>query len=153
MRIFTVFVAFVVSIFILPGTLSASDYGTADEAKAMLENAIMALKKDNKQALADFTAGKAPFKMKDLYVFCFDMQSEKLIAHGASADLIGYDLNKMEDKAGTKFGSEFLKHAVEGEYNEVAYLWPRTPDAKEPSPKSSFIGRIGDIGCGVGYYK
>ena len=153
MKILNIMGACVVSIFISSGTLSASDYGTADEAKAMLEKAIMAVKKDNQQTLADITSGKEPFKEKDLYVFCFDMQTEKIVAHGANVELIGYELKNMEDKSGKKFGIELKQNAVEGEFREVSYLWPRTPDAKKPSPKSSYISRVGNTACGVGYYK
>jgi len=130
----------------------AADYGTAAEAKAMLERAAMAVKKDAAKAFTEITEGKDMFKEKDLYVFCFDIKTEKINAHGGKATLIGYDLNKMKDKTGALFGKELLKNAVEGEYREVGYLWPRTPDA-EPSPKSSYVTRVGDFGCGVGYYK
>ena len=141
-----------ISISLLPVTLSAADVGTAGEAKAMLERAAMAVEKDPAKALTDFTEGKEGFKEKDLYVFCYDMQSGKINAHGAKASMIGMDVNTLKDKTGAVFGRELFNNSVKGEYREVDYFWPR-PGETEPSPKSSYVTRVGDNGCGVGYYK
>jgi hypothetical protein len=35
---------------------------------------------------------------------------------------------------------------------EVSYMFPR-PGSDTPVPKVSFVTRVGDEGCGVGYYK
>jgi hypothetical protein len=40
----------------------------------------------------------------------------------------------------------------EGQITEVSYLFARPSDPK-PVPKVSFVTRVGDIYCGVGYYK
>lgn len=41
----------------------------------------------------------------------------------------------------------------EGQVTEVTgYLFPRPSDPK-PVPKNSFVTKVGDIYCGVGYYK
>ena len=50
--------------------LAAEEYGTPEEAKAMLERAVQAVKEDKEQALQQFTAGGEGFKEKDLYVYC-----------------------------------------------------------------------------------
>jgi len=51
--------------------LFAADRGTPAEAKAMLQKAVAHYKAvGRKQALADFTAKKAPFGDRDLYVVC-----------------------------------------------------------------------------------
>jgi hypothetical protein len=67
--------AFVVSyavILVLSTTASvtAAQYGTAEEAKAMLERAVAAVKEDKAKALDMFNNGKGGFKDRDLYVFC-----------------------------------------------------------------------------------
>jgi hypothetical protein len=41
----------------------------------------------------------------------------------------------------------------EGEITEVSYMWPRTGSDKTPAAKVSFVTKVGDLGCGVGYYK
>lgn len=34
----------------------------------------------------------------------------------------------------------------------VDYMFPK-PGGTEPMPKQTFVTRVGDQGCGVGYYK
>ena len=36
---------------------------------------------------------------------------------------------------------------------EVSYMWVRPGPDKTPVPKVSFATRVGDLGCGVDYYK
>ena len=40
----------------------------------------------------------------------------------------------------------------EGTISEVSYMFARPNDPK-PVPKVSYITRVGDLYCGVGYYK
>lgn len=146
-----IILTFLISILIVPVTLSAMDFGTAEEAKAMLKEAVMALEKDQAKALKDITEGKM-FKEKDLYVFCFDANTGIITGHGGKASMIGMDAKTLKDKTGANFGEELFKNAVKGEYREVGYFWPR-PGETEQSQKSSYITRVGDQSCGVGYYK
>ena len=67
--------AFIVSfalIMVLSTTvlLWASEFGTAEEAKAMLERAVAAVKEDKAKALEMFNKGEDGFKDRDLYVWC-----------------------------------------------------------------------------------
>jgi hypothetical protein len=48
----------------------AADFGTAEEAKAMLEKAVAAVKEDKAKALDMFNNGEGGFKDRDLYVWC-----------------------------------------------------------------------------------
>ena len=118
------------------GPAVAQDYGSADEARAMLEAAVVALEVDEAAALAAFTAGDAPFKDRDLYVFCGGPDG-MMTAHGADPDLVGVELRALVDEAGTPFGAAFYDTAVEGEFNTVEYVWPR-PGESEPLPKASY---------------
>jgi signal transduction histidine kinase len=132
--------------------MAAGDTGTADEAKAMLESAVAAIKEDEAAALAAFTAGDEGFKDRDLYVFCGDVADGTMTAHGANSALVGQSLRDIKDKAGKAIGEEFYAVAAEGEFNVVEYVWPR-PGETEPSPKASYITMAGDQVCGVGYYQ
>ena len=51
-------------------TLAEPQFATADEAKALLEKAIAAVKEDKAKAFEMFATGESGFKPKDLYVWC-----------------------------------------------------------------------------------
>ena len=49
--------------------------------------------------------------------------------------------------------AEIYKAAQDGKITEVGnYMFPR-PGQTEPAAKVSFVTKVGDLGCGVGYYK
>jgi signal transduction histidine kinase len=126
---------------------------TPEEAKAMLERAATALQKDEAAALAAFNAGTDGFKEKDLYVFCGNVGDGMSSAHGSEPWRAGTaSLREQVDVNGKKYGEEFYAVAKEGEFNVVEYAWPR-PGQENPIPKASYITKVGDQICGVGYYK
>jgi hypothetical protein len=53
---------------------SQNSNGSALEARTMLEKAATDLRADQTAALAKFNDAKGPFRDRDLYVFCFDME-------------------------------------------------------------------------------
>ena len=130
---------------------SAAEFGTADEARAMLERVVAAIQDDKEQALGDFNAGAEGYKEKDLYVFCTD-DAGTFTAHGANQDLLGENILVMQDQSGKRFGGEIYGNAVESEFSEVDYLWPR-PGESEPVEKATFVTKVDDQVCAVGYYK
>ena len=128
--------------------LAAAEFGTAAEAKAMLEKAVAALKADKAKALSEFAKGEGGFKDRDLYVFCGGPDG-KFTAH---PKLMGQSLKDLKDKTGKPLGEEIYKAAKEGHISEVSYMWPR-PGTTEPVQKVSFVTKVGDQVCAVGYYK
>jgi signal transduction histidine kinase len=130
---------------------SAFAQGTAAEAKAMLEKAVAAVKADKAKAIEMFNKGEGGFKDRDLYVFCFNAADGKVVATQA-ANRIGMDVRTNKDASGKMFGEDLCKAAQDGKFNEVSYMFPK-PGATEPSPKLSLVTKVGDLGCGVGYYK
>jgi signal transduction histidine kinase len=128
-----------------------SQTGNAAEAKAMLERAVAELKTNEAAALAKFNKGEDGFKDRDLYVFCFDMKSQKLSATINPA-MRGKSAKELVEKDGSPIGEKVIAAMKEGVVNTVSYNFPK-PGATEPSPKESFVTRVGDRGCGVGYYK
>ena len=126
----------------------ADSFGTADEAKAMLERAVTALKANKAEALAQFTKGEGGFKDRDLYPFCGGPDGN-FTAH---PKLVGKSLKDLNDKAGKPLGQDIYATAKEGAISEVSFMWPR-PDSTEPVQKISFITKVGDQVCAVGYYK
>jgi len=126
----------------------AADFGTAAEAKAMLEKAVAALKANQAGALAMFTKGEGGFKDRDLYPFCGGPDG-MFTAHPS---LVGKSLRDLKDKSGKPLGEEIYKSAREGKITEVSYMWPR-PGTTDPVPKVSFVTKVGNQVCAVGYYK
>ena len=131
-------------------TAIAADFGTAAQAKAMLEKAVAAVKADKAKALAMFTKGEGGFKDRDLYPFCGGPDGI-FTAHPNPA-LAGKSLKELKDKAGKALGEEMYKVAKEGKISEVGYMWPR-PGSETPVQKVSFVTKAGDQVCAVGYYK
>lgn len=126
-----------------------AQYGTAEEARAMLERAVAAMRADKTKALADFNAGEAGFKDRDLYVFCANASDGVTTAHPTTK---GESIKDAKDGNGFAFGREMLSTATEGKIGEIAYLWPR-PGSDKNVEKVSFFTKVGDQICGVGYYK
>ena len=59
----------------------AAQYGTAEEAKAMLEKAVAAVKENKAKALDMFNKGEGGFKDRDLYVYCANASDGIFTAH------------------------------------------------------------------------
>jgi hypothetical protein len=141
---------FSLPLFLAAAALAAAEYGTAQEAKAMLERATPLVKADKAAAFAKFNKEEDGFKDRDLYVFCFN-SGDGILNAGAPA-LIGKDVRTIKDKNGDAFGQRVYDSAKEGTITEVSYMFPR-PGSTEPVQKSSYVTKVGDQGCGVGYYK
>jgi hypothetical protein len=129
--------------------LAETQFATADEAKALLERAVAAVKQDEAKALEMFQAGEGGFKVKDLYVWCANASDGILTAHPTNK---GKPLQDIAGKRGAPFGAEIMQNAAEGIIKETTYWWPR-PDSDTPLKKTTFYTKAGDQICGVGYYE
>ncbi|MEE4462352.1 cache domain-containing protein [Azotobacter chroococcum] len=129
-------------------TAQAGEFGTAEEAKAMLEKAVAAVEADKASALEKFTKGEDGFKDRDLYPYCGGPDGN-FTAHPT---LTGQSLKDLKDKAGKPLGEEIYATAEAGKISEVAYMWPR-PGTDTPVEKVTFVTKAGDQVCVVGYYK
>lgn len=133
------------------GVALAAEYGSAAEAKAMLERAVAAVKADKAKALADFNAGANGFKEKDLYVYCGGADGN-FTAHPT---LKGKSLKSLMDK-GTPpkpIGEEIYKTAQEGKISEITYTWANADDPAKTFQKETYFTKIGDQICAVGFRK
>ncbi len=140
-------------------TLSAAAFaqqgGTEQEARAMLSKAVAAVKADPVVAIAMFIKGEGGFRDRDLYPFCFRISDGKTLA-SPKAVPAGTDVRTLKDTKGSAYGPAIYAAAQkpEGEITEVpSYMFPK-PDTTTPTfEKVSFVTKVGDLGCGVGYYK
>jgi hypothetical protein len=150
-------IALIAGAAILATTAFAQQGGTAEEAKAMLDKAVVAVKADKTKALDMFNKGQGGFLDRDLYVFCANVTDAKLVAMGNpnAKQILGTDARTLKDANGMGYGQAIFDagQKPEGQITEVdGYLFSRPSDPK-PVPKNSFVSKVGDIYCGVGYYK
>lgn len=128
--------------------ISATEYGNAAEAKAMLVKAVAAVKADKPTALSQIAKGENGFRDRDLYPFCGGPDGN-FTAHPS---LTGKSMKDLTSKTGEPVGAKLYSAAEEGSIAEVAYMWPR-PGSAEPVQKYSYVTKIDDQVCAVGYYK
>ena len=129
----------------------AQQFGTAAEARAMLDRAVTELKSNEAAALAKFNDKEnKQFRDRDLYVFCFNVSDGKFTAH-PNPSIMGTDVRALKAKDDT-LGQRLFDQVKEGTVTTVDYNFPK-PGTTEPLPKESYIIRVGTQGCGVGYYK
>jgi signal transduction histidine kinase len=136
----------------LASTAIAADVATPDEAKAMSQKAKAAVDgMGAEKAYAAFADPKGGFQVKDLYVFCMDMNGV-MTAHAKKPELVGKNLLEFN-----KYGDFLFKNMValakdKGE-GWVDYNWPY-PGTEEIKPKTSYImNNKAGVFCGVGAYK
>jgi cytochrome c len=119
----------------------------ADKAEAFLQE------KGKAYALKVFSVSEGPFIHKGLYVFACSMDN-KLLAHPYRSDMVGENVNQVQDVKGKFIFQEFKKIARQQGSGWVDYYWNK-PGEKGVFPKETYIKRIPalNIYVGVGYYK
>ena len=126
-----------------------AQHGTAEEARAMLEKAVVAVKADKTKAIDMFNKGEGGFRDRDLYVFCANASDGVETAHPTHK---GEKLKDVKDVNGFAFGEQMMRTATEKQISEISYMWPR-PSSDTPVQKVTFFTKVADQICGVGYYK
>ena len=134
--------------------VAAQQFGTADEARAMLDRAINALKSNEATALSQFNdPSNKQFRDHDLYVFCYNMSDGKITAYESPA-LLNVDVRTLslrDDPIG-KRTYEAIQNSPEGSIVTVDYKLPK-PGTTDPVPKQTVEARVGKQSCGVTYFK
>jgi hypothetical protein len=134
--------------------VSGQQLGTVEQARAMLDRAISALKSNEAAALSEFNdPNNQQFRASDLYVFCYDVSDGKITAYESPA-LLNVDVRTLalkDDQIG-KRTYEALQSAPEASLITIDYKFPK-PGTTEPVPKQTLETRLGTQGCGVTYYK
>ena len=129
----------------------AQSFGSAEEARAMLDRAVASLKSDVAKALREFNdPDNKQFHDRDLYVSCFDVSDGKFIA--APSAMLGIDIRtfKVGDDPIGQRAFDMVQDTPEGNVVTMDFNFPK---AGKPAVKQSLETRIGNKGCGVSYYK
>ena len=104
----------VCGIFLFALTLPVWGAGTPEEAKGLVEQAIVFYKANGKEkAMAEFSKSKGQFVKGDLYIFAYNPNGT-IIAHGSDPKLVGQDFTGAQDPDGKYFAREFIKIGPEG---------------------------------------
>lgn len=130
----------------------AVEKGTADEAVAMVKQAVEFVKKNGKdKAFAEFNNPQGQFVKGDLYVMSYDMNGLNK-AHGANPKLIGKNLLEIKDANGVFIVQRFIETAKGPGKGWVDYKWPNNI-TKAVESKSTYVEKVEDVLVGVGIYK
>src|SRR4029453_739223 len=105
-------VGYAVILVLSTASIVAADFGTAEEAKAILGRAVAAVKEDKVKALDMFNNGEGGFKDRDLYVFCANASDGIITAHPYGNK--GKQLREIFGKKGYPLGQEIMEKATEG---------------------------------------
>jgi cytochrome c len=132
---------------------AASEYGTKEEAVAMVHRVQEMFKKEGSEAT--FKAVNDPqnkeFHDRDLYVFIYLLDGT-CVAHGARPALIGKNLIDIKDQDGKYSVRQAIAIAKDPGSGWFNYKWPN-PLTNKIEDKSSYIENMGnDYFVGVGVY-
>jgi hypothetical protein len=143
------FVTFsVVLAFTGPAIGQKPQYGSAGEAKAMLERVVAGIRTDPAQTIEQINKSDPRFSDRDLYPTCAGPDG-KMVANPNPARL-GIVQKESKDASGKPYGEELAK-AQEGIFSEVSYLSPRPGLDKTPVQKIAFVTKVAGYICLVGY--
>lgn len=125
-----------------------AEYGSAADAKAMLDRAMAELTTNKQGAIDKFNHNDKRFRDRDLFVFCFNALDGKFTAHEA---MVGQHVRFFNDSAGKPLGAEMRSAARQGEITEVAFVSP-LPGSTKLVEKRSYVTQIDGEICGVNFY-
>ncbi|MGP0092717.1 MAG: cache domain-containing protein [Xanthobacteraceae bacterium] len=148
-----VFLAIFFGLALMMPSARAAEFGTRDEAVAMVKRVQEKFKKDGPDATFKAVTEKvAEFHDRDLYPFIYDLNGV-CIAHGADATLVGKNLINVKDDNGKLLIQELVAVAKGPGSGWVDFRWPN-PITKQIQDKSSYVELLGKTYLvGVGIYK
>ncbi len=132
---------------------AAGEFGTREEAVAMVKQVIARFAQSGPEATFKAVDDKAnpAFHDRDLYPFIYDLKGVA-VAHGARPALIGKNLISLKDQNGVYIIQEMIAVAKGPGSGWVDYKWPN-PITDKIEDKSSYIEKMGDYFVGVGVYR
>jgi uncharacterized protein len=131
----------------------AAEFGTRDEATAMVRRVQQKFKREGADATFRAINNKEPgFADRDLYPFVTELTG-LCVANGVTPAVRGKNLLDLKDQDGKFMIQEFVRTASTAPgHGWVDYRW-LNPVTKTIEDKSAWIERMGDYFVGVGVYK
>lgn len=146
------FVAAAALVLGLGAAASGAEFGTKDEAVAMVNNAVSFIKAEGaEKAYAEFTNKNPKFVDRDLYVVVFTMKGN-VLAHGANPKMVGKDLSEAQDVDGKFYIKERLQLASASPNFWQDYKFTN-PVTKKIEPKEMYCQRLTETIVCAGIYK
>lgn len=141
-----------VALVLVSSSASGVARGTPAEARAMLQKAVDHYRSaGRKQALSDFTGGKAPFHDRDLYVVCVS-GDHKIAANGGFPAFVGTSADGLRDAKGNPLGKALWDAAAKKPEGSIEYPMIN-PATRKMETKTTFYTKVADdLLCGVGVY-
>jgi uncharacterized protein len=132
--------------------VQATEFGTRDEAVAMVRRVQEKFKKDGPDAT--FRAiNNGEFNDRDLYPFVHSIDGTLHVANGAFPGIRGKNLHDMKDQDGKFTTQDFMRIATTPPYRDWSDFRWRNPKTNTVDDKSAWIERMGEYLVGVGIYK
>ncbi|MFZ6734184.1 cache domain-containing protein [Undibacterium sp. Ji42W] len=129
----------------------AAEHGNANEAKAMVQKAIDAMKKHGVEAtVAEINKRDGQYQDRDLYVVVYDMNGKNL-AH-LNPKMVGKEMFDLTDVDGKFFIRERIElvKAKGKAWQDYKFVNPKT---KQIEPKSMDVEKFESVIVGCGIYK
>jgi len=134
--------------------LQAAEFGTRDEAVAMVKRVQEKFKKEGPEATFKAINNMAPgFIDRDLFPYVHKIDGTELVACGPIPAIRGKNLHDMKDQDGKFTTQGFMRIATTPPYHgwsDYRFLNPKTNTVED---KSAWIERMGDYFVGVGIYR
>jgi signal transduction histidine kinase len=148
-----IFAAALLATFLVVSPSAAGDFGTREEAVAMVKRVIEKFAKSGAEATFRAVNDKSDpaFHDRDLYPFIYDLKGVN-VAHGARPALVGKNLISLKDQNGVYLIQEMIALAKGPGSGWVDYKWPN-PITDKIEDKSSYVEKMGDYFVGVGIYR
>jgi cytochrome c len=139
---------------LIPLRAAPADFGSKDEAVAMVQRVEDTFKKDGADATFKTVSDPSSkeFHDGDLYPFIYNMAGV-YVAHGARPALIGKNLIDIKDQDGKYLIREMVDLLKMKQSGWIDYKWPN-PQTNKIEDKSSYVEKLGDnYFVGVGVYR
>ncbi len=142
-----------VSLSALGSLAGAAEFGTREEAVAMVKRVQAKFKAEGAEATFKAVSDKsvADFHDRDLYPFIYDFSGLN-VAHGARPALIGKNLIALKDQDGKFLVRDMRDIAQTKGSGWYDYKWPN-PINNKIEDKASYVEKMGDYWVGVGVYR
>jgi len=141
-------------IFSVVGLGAAEESATREECVAKTKQAAKLIKEIGlEKALEKMNDPNGPFMWKDSYVYCFEDETGKILAHKAE-NIIGFEAKDLRDVNGKPYFQEIF-HIVNTKGDGfVTYMYPKIPGGP-PVPKTSYVLKVPDtnIIVGAGFFE